>query len=97
MNDERLDQFKGGARGDILIWAALVGLGALSFAAAFVHLGAFGLVINLLLAAAQITLLGLFFMELRRARALIVLTSVAAFLFVAVLFALTLNDLFSRV
>ena len=94
---DRHRRFKSQARGDLLVWLALVALGAVSFAVAFQPLGSFTLVVNLALAATQVALLGLFFMQLRHARALIALTSIAAFLFVAVMFVLTLNDLFTRV
>ena len=81
----------------LLLWIALVGLTGLSLGLAFVHLGPFNLAVALAIATTQIALLGLFFMSLRSASSLILVTAGAAFVFLLSMFVLTLNDLFSRV
>ena len=93
---EKLRDFSRGARFDFAIWLLIVAMAAASFGLAHVPLGSFNLAIALAIAAGQISLVGLFFMELRRARALIVLTASSASVFVLILFALSLNDLFTR-
>lgn len=92
----RLRDFWKSAQVEAAIWILIVALAAATLAIAHVPLGRFNLVIALLIAAVQIALVGLFFMNLRDARGLIALTASAAFLFVFVLFALSLNDLFTR-
>lgn len=94
---EAMRRFRKAATGDLLIWFVLLGLGAVSFFAAFQPLGRFDLVASLAVAVIQVALLGLFFMHLRHARVLIVLTALSASVFVMAMFALTLNDLFTRV
>lgn len=79
------------------LWAILVGLVALNFGLAFVPLGPLNLIVALAIATVQIALLGLFFMSLRSAPKLILITAGSAFVFLLSMFVLTLNDLFSRV
>lgn len=94
---DRRRRFRKGAMVDALIWLALIGLGAASLMLAYRNLGAFNLVVALAIAALQIALIGAFFMQLRSARALTLLTAGSAFVFVTAMFLLTLNDLFTRV
>lgn len=79
------------------LWTVLVALVGVSLALAYVPLGPFNLVVALAIAAAQIALLGLFFMSLKDASTLILITAGSAFVFLLSMFALTLNDLFSRI
>lgn len=79
------------------LWICLVGLTALSLGLAFVPLGRFNLVVALAIAVVQIALLGLFFMKLKDAPMLILLTAGSAFVFLLSMFVLTFNDLFTRV
>ncbi len=90
-------RFRAQLVGDALVWLALLGLAAGSFAAAFAPLGRFNLGVCLGLALVQVALLATIFMHLRHARILVMLTAGIGLVFVAVMFAFTLNDLFTRV
>ena len=64
--------------------------------AAHLPLGRYSVAINLGIAAAQATMVGVFSMGLDRTTALNRLTAAAGFLFLLVLFTFTLSDLFTR-
>ncbi|WFT83685.1 MULTISPECIES: cytochrome C oxidase subunit IV family protein [unclassified Methylobacterium] len=81
---------------NLAIWAALLGLLALTCAAAFWKLGAATAAIGFAIAAAKALLVLVFYMELREARGLVRLAALAGFLWAGVLFALTLSDVLTR-
>ena len=80
----------------LLVWATLVGLTVLSLLAAYRPLGGWTLAVNLAAAAAMVVLGAAYFMNLRRATALILVTACAASLFLLSMFGLTFNDLLTR-
>jgi len=82
--------------GPAATWLALQLLLAATVASAYVPLGPFNLVINLLVAGIKAAPVGLFFMHLARSSALLRMTACAAMLWLAFLFALTLTDYMSR-
>jgi cytochrome c oxidase subunit IV len=84
-------------RRNLIVRALLVSLVLLTLWLAYLPLGLFNLPAALLIAAAKILLLAAFFMELRIAPRFIQMAAAAAFLWIAVLFALTFSDLASRV
>ncbi len=84
-------------RQSLAVWVALMLLLVLSVALSQARPGGWSLFANIAIAALQVGLIGMFFMKLRRSGALILLTCAAALLFLAVMFSLTFNDLYSRV
>ena len=83
-------------RTGLLVWAALMLLVLLTLWLAYVPLGRFNLPVGLLIAGVKAVLIGFVFMELRVARSFIRLAAVTAFLFIAVMYLLTFNDLITR-
>ena len=83
-------------RRSLVVWATLMLLVLLTLGLAYLPLGRFNLPLALLIAAAKAVLIGVVFMELRLAKGLIRLAAGAAFLWIAVMFALTYCDLASR-
>ena len=81
---------------NLLVWVALLVLLLGSLGLAYMPLGVWNLPVGVGIALLKAGLVAFFFMELRRAQALTLLTAATAFLFVAVMFAFTLNDLFNR-
>ena len=79
-----------------ITWAALLVLLALTFGLAHLRLGAFNTVASLVIAAVKTALVALFFMHLRRGRALLVLFALAAPFALAILFALSGADYLTR-
>jgi cytochrome c oxidase subunit IV len=80
-----------------LLWAVLVSLVAATFAAAYSPLGApIKAAIHLAVMAAQVTLIGVFFMNLRRSRALLWFAAAAGLYWLIIMFVLTFNDYVSR-
>lgn len=79
-----------------LIFAALIGLTALTTYAATVDLGRLNTVIALLIAACKGSLVALFFMHLRWSGRLTQIVAVAALFWLAILLALTLSDYRTR-
>lgn len=80
----------------ILTWLALMALLAATFTAAHFRLGAFNTAVGLAIAAAKVALVGLFFMHLRRATALIAIFAVATLFWLAILFGLSGTDYATR-
>jgi cytochrome c oxidase subunit IV len=78
-------------------WLALLILLAATVASAYVPLGTFNLVINLVIAGLKAALVALFFMHLARSNALLRLAACAGLLWLAFMFALTFSDYLSRV
>jgi cytochrome c oxidase subunit 4 len=84
------------ARAPFLIWLALLALLAVTAGSTMLDLGWGNLVVNLGVAAAKMVLILLVFMHLDRSSALVRLVCVAAGLWLALLFGLTLIDYGSR-
>ena len=80
----------------IFTWLALMALLAGTFALAHFHLGAANGGVGLAIAAAKAVLVGLFFMHLRRASALIAVFAVATLFWLAILFGLSGTDYATR-
>ena len=80
-----------------LVWGSLLLLVLLTLWLAYLPLGRFNLSVSLLIAGVKSALIGIVFMELRLAKSFIRLAAGAAFLWIAVMFALTFSDLASRV
>jgi len=79
-----------------ITWVALLVLLALTFALAHLRLGAFNPVASLVIAAVKAALVALFFMHLRRGRALLVLFALVAPFALAILFVLSGADYVAR-
>jgi cytochrome c oxidase subunit 4 len=79
-----------------LIFAALIGLTALTTYAATVDLGPLNTVVALLIAMCKGSLVALFFMHLRWSSRLMHIVAVAALFWLAILLALTLGDYRTR-
>jgi cytochrome c oxidase subunit 4 len=78
------------------VWLALMVLLAITTASAYLHLGAANSIINLLIAAAKVALIGVFFMHLKEADNAMRLTLAVALLLLFVLALLSFNDVLSR-
>ena len=80
-----------------LLWVVLVLLVAATLAVAYSSLGvATKTVIHLAVVTIQVTLIGVFFMNLRGSRALVRLAAVAGLYWLIIMFVLTFNDYASR-
>ena len=103
MSVERASDRKAAPSGAVIfrrslgVWATLMLLVLLTLGLAYLQLGRFNLPLALLIAAAKALLIGVVFMELRLAKGFIRLAAGAAFLWIAVMFALTYCDLASRI
>ncbi len=80
----------------VLIFALLIGLTALTTAAAYVDLGPFNTVVAVLIAAVKASLVALFFMHLKWSSHLARLAAIAALFWLAILIALSLADYLTR-
>jgi cytochrome c oxidase subunit 4 len=80
----------------ILIFAALIGFTALTTGVAFIDLGKWNTVAALAIAVCKASLVALFFMHLRWSSGLMRMVLLAAFVWFAILVALTLSDEFTR-
>jgi cytochrome c oxidase subunit IV len=80
----------------LLIFAVLIGLTALTTAAAYADLGPFNTVVALLIAIVKASLVGLFFMHLKWSGHLSRLAAIAALFWLAILIALSLADYLTR-
>jgi cytochrome c oxidase subunit 4 len=78
------------------VWLALMLLLALTCASAFARLGAWNSVANLVIAAAKVLLVALWFMHLRTSSAVIRIYAVTALFALALLFGLTATDYQTR-
>jgi len=78
------------------VWVALLALLAVTTATAFLHLGAWNSILNLLIAAAKVALIGVFFMHLRSADNAMRLALGTALLLLFVLAFLSFNDVLTR-
>jgi caa(3)-type oxidase subunit IV len=81
---------------NLTVWVALLVLLFASLGLAYLPLGVWNFPVGVAIALIKAGLVAFVFMQLDRASALVRLTAAAAFLFVAVMFAFTLSDLFTR-
>jgi cytochrome c oxidase subunit IV len=84
------------AAGPALVWLILLGLLVASCWSAFLPLGPYNTVLNLVLAAIMLLVLATFLMNLAQASALLRLVASAGLLWVVFLFVLTFADYLSR-
>jgi cytochrome c oxidase subunit 4 len=80
----------------VIVFVALLILAALTTAVAYVDLGIFNTVVAMAIAAAKMTLVALFFMNVRYKRGLTRIVILASFFWLALLVGMTLVDEFSR-
>lgn len=77
-------------------WAALLGLGALSFLLSFLQLGAASLPVSMVIAVAMAFVVALVFMEVGAQRFSVRMTLVAALAFIALLVGFMCADVLTR-
>ena len=77
-------------------WVALMALLAATFSSAHYRLGSLNAVINLAISVAKTLLIAWFFMHLRRAGALLIVFSIAAFFALGLMFGLSGTDYLTR-
>jgi cytochrome c oxidase subunit IV len=80
----------------VIIWAILTFMTFTTYFVAQIDLGPFNTVVALMIAFFKMSLVIMFFMEVRRERPLTKLFVFAGFFWLAILLALTLGDYFSR-
>ena len=80
----------------ILVFVALIALTGLTTGVAFVNLGKWNTVVALAIAVCKASLVVLFFMHLRWSTGLMRMVLLSAFMWFAILVALTLSDEFTR-
>ena len=80
-------------RSNLAVWVVLMALVMLTLGLAYLPLGYLNLPVALSIAAAKTLLIAIFFMELRLAKSFIRLAAATAFVWIAVMFALTFSDL----
>ena len=78
------------------VFGALMVLTALTVAVAFVDLGAFSDVVAMAIAVLKATLVVLFFMHVRHSQLMTKLAAASGFLWLLILFGLTLSDYVTR-
>ena len=79
-----------------IVWLALLALQAGSLAVAYVPFGRWTLPLNVGIGAVMVLIVGLFTMGLEKAATIDRLAAAAGFVFVLVMFAMTLGDVFTR-
>ena len=80
-------------RSNLAVWVVLMALVLLTLGLAFVPLGRLNMPLALTIAAAKTLLIAIMFMELSLAKSFIRLAAAAAFVWIAIMFALTFSDL----
>jgi len=80
----------------VLTWLALMALLAGTFVLAHFRIGNLNTALGLAIAAAKVVLVGLFFMHLKRASALVAVFACAALVWLAILFGLSGTDYATR-
>ena len=80
----------------LIIFGALMILTATTVWAAFQHLGEFNDLVAMAIAITKACLVVLFFMQVRHASRLVKLTVFAGFVWLVILFGITLTDYFTR-
>ena len=83
-------------RRNLLIWLSLMGLLALSLILAFIPMGYLTPASGILIGAIKAALVVFMFMELSSAKALVRLAAMTGLVFLAVMFALTLAEVLTR-
>lgn len=83
-------------RHQLVVWASLMGLLAITVGTAFLRLGPWNLVINLGIAAIKALLVAIFFMHLARASVLLRIAGAVPVAILAILFVLAHGDYASR-
>jgi cytochrome c oxidase subunit 4 len=86
----------GGYRTYVAVWAALIALTGVTVAASYVRLGVGNAVVALSVASVKASLVGLYFMHLRRESALVRAFALAPLLFLALIILGTLSDTLFR-
>ncbi|HEY9139988.1 MAG TPA: cytochrome C oxidase subunit IV family protein [Bryobacteraceae bacterium] len=79
-----------------VVWLILLALTAITTTVAYVDLGAFSVVVALLIAAIKMLLVALFFMHMRYSTKLTRLAAAGAFLWLFIMMAFTLADVWTR-
>jgi caa(3)-type oxidase subunit IV len=90
--EERADT----TRGAVVVCLSLLGLSGLSIVLANVPIGGWAALVVLLIAAAQATLIALYYMRLRRSGGLPRLVALVAVFWLAIMLAGTLDDVLTR-
>ncbi|MFC4278038.1 cytochrome C oxidase subunit IV family protein [Achromobacter aloeverae] len=80
----------------LLIWGLLLFLAALTVGTAYIPLGSFNMLLNILIAGVKVMLIGVFFMHLAAPQAVPRMTCVIAGVMLAVMFALSGVDYYTR-
>jgi cytochrome c oxidase subunit IV len=80
----------------LAVYGALMVLLVATVGAAFINLGAFNFTLTMIIAVAKAVMILLIFMHVRYSERLIWVFSSAAFLWLAILITLSLNDYFTR-
>lgn len=83
-------------RTPLIIWAALLLLLAATVGSAFVPLGPFNAIINIVIAAGKTGLVLLFFMKLKSSSGLLRLAALAGVFWLSFMFVLTASDYLTR-
>ncbi|MFY9723846.1 MAG: cytochrome C oxidase subunit IV family protein [Bryobacteraceae bacterium] len=79
-----------------VVWLTLLALTAITTAVAYVDLGAFSVVVALVIAAVKMLLVALFFMHMRHSPKLTQLAAAAAFLWLFIMMVFTFADVWTR-
>ena len=79
-----------------VVWLALLALQACSLAIAYASFGRWTLPLNVGIGAVMVVIVGIFTMGLEKAATLDRLAAAAGFVFLLVMFALTLGDVYTR-
>ena len=80
----------------VCTWLALMALLASTFTLAHLRIGGLNTALGLIIAATKVALVGLFFMHLRRASALVAIFACVALVWLAILFGLSGADYATR-
>jgi len=78
------------------VWLILLALTGITTGVAYIDLGAFSVVVALLIAAVKMLLVALFFMHMRHSTKLTQLAAAGAFLWLFIMMAFTLADVWTR-
>lgn len=80
----------------VLVWVGLMILLALAFGTAYIPMGPFNTVANLVIALAKMLLVMIFFMHLSHAHPILRLFATLGFFMLAIMIGLTLSDFLTR-
>jgi cytochrome c oxidase subunit 4 len=96
MNRRPADESAAPVRRYVLVWLALLGLLLLTLGTALIPLGALNVALNLAISVVKTLLVMIVFMHLDTGRPVIRLAAAAGFLWLLLLFTLTLGDYLTR-